>query len=370
MAININIAGEVNEWMLWDVEYMLDYIAKKDEEVNVFVDSTGGYVTAGVQIFNKLKRHSGKVTAYIDGFAASMASVIPLAADEVVLSDNAIVMIHDPLTVTPGNIRDHKASLQMLEKIKDSIVSIYSKKMNIDDKKIRQMMEDETWMNADEALAIGFADRKETEITNNSQQNSAMNAVAGVVARVENFKNIPKEIESKIKGITKEDETNGLNSSINKKKEVENGMNENTEKTEQAANAADLEAAKAQAQTEAAKKAQARVTSIINVFNDAGLQGHAKMSELLTDSSAGEIEALKACNEILKENASKVEETQNQTPQKTAAELELEARNNDAKVVDQVGQSTADDLKEKTGKLNVNSFKTGFGAVLPADTGE
>lgn len=122
------------------------------------INSPGGSVFDGTAIFNAIVRHKATVTTYIDGLAASIASVIALAGDKVVMADNAMFMIHNPWTVAVGNSDDMRKTAEVLDKIRDVMVRVYDKKASLEADAIRDAMAEETWYDADEALDAGFVD--------------------------------------------------------------------------------------------------------------------------------------------------------------------------------------------------------------------
>ena len=129
------------------------------DSVNLYVNSGGGGVYAGVAIYNALKRFGKPITAYIDGLAASIASLIVLAADTVVMPSNAMFMIHNPyLSETSGDAGDLRETADRLDKVKGIIIDTYKQKTGLDEEELAKMMDDETWMDGNEALAFGFTD--------------------------------------------------------------------------------------------------------------------------------------------------------------------------------------------------------------------
>ena len=153
--------GEVvgSEWMAWSADdvypaYVRDFLEKvKDKELEIHINSPGGDVFAGITIYNMLARHTGKKTAYIDGLAASIASVIPMCADEIVMYENAMLMMHKPWTRAAGNADDLADQIKVLEKCEQSIISMYRSKLkdSVSDAEIKQMLKAETWLTAQEA---------------------------------------------------------------------------------------------------------------------------------------------------------------------------------------------------------------------------
>lgn len=128
-------------------------------KINLRINSPGGDVFAAKAIATAIRNHHATVTAYIDGLAASAATTIAIAADEVVMSPGAFFMIHNPWTMAMGDAQEMAKLSAMLEKVGQSIAAEYSAKTGLDAAQITDMMNAETWMNADEALANGFVNR-------------------------------------------------------------------------------------------------------------------------------------------------------------------------------------------------------------------
>jgi ATP-dependent Clp protease protease subunit len=127
--------------------------------ITVWINSPGGDVWAAAQIYNMLLSYSGKVTVKIDGLAASAASVIAMAGDEVLVSPVSMLMIHNPATAAMGDKSDLEQAISMLDSVKDSILNAYVKKTGLSKNKLSKLMDDETWMDADKAVELHFADR-------------------------------------------------------------------------------------------------------------------------------------------------------------------------------------------------------------------
>jgi ATP-dependent Clp protease, protease subunit len=123
------------------------------------LNSPGGSVFDAVAIYNAIKRHSGTVTVWIDGIAASAASYIAMAGDEIVMPENAFLMIHDPAGVAMGTAIDMRAMAEALDKIKGSLLQGYAAKSGRSQDEISPLMAAETWLDAKDALDLGFADR-------------------------------------------------------------------------------------------------------------------------------------------------------------------------------------------------------------------
>lgn len=138
----------------------LNSLPKTVNQINLRVNSGGGDVFDGISIYNRLKQHKAKVTAYVDGLAASIASVIILAADEVVMGEGALVMIHKPWTMAMGNSSDLEETIDRLNDVEEQILGIYQRNTKLDRSELRKMVAEETWLDANQAVEYGFAQRK------------------------------------------------------------------------------------------------------------------------------------------------------------------------------------------------------------------
>lgn len=127
------------------------------ETLNVRINSPGGDVFEARAIMTHLNAFAGKVVAHVDGVAASAASVIMLASDEVRMARGAFVMIHNPWGFAIGDAREMRKSAELLDKVTDELVKDYAAASDQDEKTIRDWMDAETWMTAEEAIANGFA---------------------------------------------------------------------------------------------------------------------------------------------------------------------------------------------------------------------
>lgn len=127
--------------------------------IKLRLNSPGGAVFDGIAIYNALRDHKAKVTTHVDALAASIASVIAMAGDEIVMSKNSSMMIHDGHGVTIGNAKDMRSAADLLDKASDNIASIYAERTGKSTEHYRELMLAETWFTADEAVAEGLADR-------------------------------------------------------------------------------------------------------------------------------------------------------------------------------------------------------------------
>ncbi len=128
------------------------------DEVVVRINSPGGSVFAGLAIYQTLKDHKAKITVKVDGLAASAASVIMMAGDTIIMGTGAMVMTHNPWMVAMGEAKDFREAADMLDKIQTSLISVYEERTGKTGDELKAMMDATTWLTADEAVALGFAD--------------------------------------------------------------------------------------------------------------------------------------------------------------------------------------------------------------------
>ncbi|MMZ49683.1 ATP-dependent Clp protease proteolytic subunit [compost metagenome] len=133
--------------------------------LNVYINSPGGSVFQGQAIHTILKRHQAKITVYIDGVAASIASVIAMAGDTVCMPRNAMMMIHNPWTIAMGNAQELRKQADDLDKIKESLLEAYLNKTGekLDRESLIRMLDEETWLTAQECYDYGLCDELEEE---------------------------------------------------------------------------------------------------------------------------------------------------------------------------------------------------------------
>jgi ATP-dependent Clp protease protease subunit len=131
----------------------------EDAAIDLRLNSPGGSIFDAVAIYNALKRHPGEITVWIDGIAASAASYIAMAGDAIVMPENAFLMIHDPSGLVMGTADDMRSTAEALDKVKGSLIQGYATKSGKPDDEIASLMAAETWLDAKDALDLGFIDR-------------------------------------------------------------------------------------------------------------------------------------------------------------------------------------------------------------------
>lgn len=166
----ILLYGVIGEDGYWDdvtsKQFAEDLKAVEDAvKINVRINSPGGDVFAGQAIYSMLKRCKSEVIVYIDGLAASIASIVAMSGDKIIMPKNAMMMIHKPWTITAGNANDMREEADTLDKIEESLISVYTDKTGLSAEEIKTLLEDETWLTASDALEKGFIDEiEETEV--------------------------------------------------------------------------------------------------------------------------------------------------------------------------------------------------------------
>ena len=186
-SADVYIFDEIGTFGLTAQSFIEEIKSYKDTPISLHINCVGGDVFEGMAIYNVLKKRTARTTVYIEGIAASMGSVIALAGDEVVMAENSLFMIHNAWGGAMGEATEIRKTAALLDKISGEIADIYTKKTNLPYNRVKEMMDEETWLSADEAFNLGFID-------------SISDAIK-VAAKydVSKFKNITdKEIQNKL----------------------------------------------------------------------------------------------------------------------------------------------------------------------------
>jgi len=133
-------------------------LPQSNEDIEVYINSGGGDVFAGSEIFTALKEYKGNVTVKVVGLAASAASVIAMAGDKVLMSPTAQLMIHNVSTTAGGDYRTFEHTAEILKSANQSIANAYKTRTGKSDEELKSLMDVETWFNAQSAIEHGFAD--------------------------------------------------------------------------------------------------------------------------------------------------------------------------------------------------------------------
>ncbi len=155
------------------------------DRLDVHINSGGGFVFEGLAIYNYLNTYDGEVVVHVDGLAASMASVIAMSGDQIIMPENALMMIHNPWDISIGDAEQLRKDADMLDKTKESLISIYVAKTGISVDEVSALMDAETWMSGTDALEQGFA----TEVTDSVDMAASLRG-----ADVSTFKHVPESL--------------------------------------------------------------------------------------------------------------------------------------------------------------------------------
>jgi ATP-dependent Clp protease protease subunit len=154
--------GEISDETWWGDEVtprqFKDELFSGEGNVTIWLNSPGGDCVAASQIYAMLMDYPHNVTVKLDGIAASAASVIAMAGTTVLMAPTALMMCHNPLTVAIGDTDEMQKAISMLDEVKESIINAYQIKSGQSRAKISHLMDAETWMNANKAIELGFAD--------------------------------------------------------------------------------------------------------------------------------------------------------------------------------------------------------------------
>lgn len=185
--------------------FVKDFNKIEAKVINLRVNSPGGSVFDGTTIFNAVKQHPSKTIAHIDGLAASIASVIVMAADEVIMAENAFLMIHEPWSMVVGGSEDMRKEAELLDKVRGTIAKTYTDKSGKEEKEVFDLMADETWFTAEEALENGFVDSIVKDSKDNEQKATAfdLSVFAKVPDELTNINKEPtaRDVETALKDI-------------------------------------------------------------------------------------------------------------------------------------------------------------------------
>lgn len=185
----VYLFDEISWWGISAEQFVKDLNGISSSVINLHVNSPGGSVFDGVSIFNAIKNHKSKVVAHIDGLAASIASVIVMAADEVKMSENAFLMIHDPWSLVVGTSEDMRKEADLLDKVGGIIAKTYMDKTGKTEEEIKDYMAAETWFTAQDALDAGFIDMIE------SDKKESKKAQSATVFDLSAFGNVPDALK-------------------------------------------------------------------------------------------------------------------------------------------------------------------------------
>ena len=184
----ISIYDEIGFWGVSAASFAQDLkdCGNNLKQINLHIHSPGGDVFDGIAIYNLLKNHPANVTVYIDGLAASMASVIAMAGNEIIMPENAMMMIHKPWGIQGGDAEDMRKYADLLDRVENTLIPAYASKTGKTPEELAEMLSAETWLNGKECVEQGFADKLAEPLV----------AMASIKSRkLEDFENMPKAMK-------------------------------------------------------------------------------------------------------------------------------------------------------------------------------
>lgn len=182
----ISIYGDITDCPFMDGEYSAQLMSQKleelkdCEEITVNINSMGGSVAEGVAIYNQLVQHPAKITTVANGFACSIASLIFMAGDTRIMTNASLLMVHNAWIMTVGNANELRKQADDLEKITQASVNVYMEKTGLDEATVKELLDNETWLDANEALELGFA----TEISNEKNEAVAQSVKMSLISMI------------------------------------------------------------------------------------------------------------------------------------------------------------------------------------------
>lgn len=142
---------------------VIEALTELEGDITVRINSGGGSAFQGIGIFNALKTYDGKVTVAVDGIAASAASVVAMAGEEIIMREGALMMVHNASGLTAGTAKDHAKTIEALDRLDSQMASLYAKRSGLKPKEAKSLMDEETWLTGQEAVAKGLADKTDSE---------------------------------------------------------------------------------------------------------------------------------------------------------------------------------------------------------------
>lgn len=190
----VYIFGDITSWP-WYESDVSSYTLSKElqgldvDEIVVHLNSYGGEVAEGLAIYNILRNHKAKVRTVVDGFACSVASVIFMAGEERIMNSASLLMVHNAWSFAYGNAAELRKQADDLDTVTKSIMAAYLERAGIDEDKLKQLLDDETWITPADALEMGFA----TSIIAADTQESGKAAASARKAMYQRILNIRRE---------------------------------------------------------------------------------------------------------------------------------------------------------------------------------
>jgi len=277
---DVNIYEEIGYWGVTAQSFVTDIRALGDVKlINLHINSPGGSVIDGTAIYNVLKNHAARVVVHIDGAAFSMGSLIAMAGDHINMAANGLMMVHNPQGGTFGEAKDLRKTADIIDKMADNMINTYAGRTGIDIATVTDLLNEETWMNAEEALDFGFIDEITGEIDVaanfdlNKFDNVPMHVLAHYIGKKPQVERPAIENTSAVAGSTKVDTIMPLTEDEKKAAEAKAKAEAEDKAKVIAQKAAD----------EALAKEGSRQTSIRSVFSAHGDDFRVQLDECLAN---------------------------------------------------------------------------------------
>lgn len=224
---DIMIYGDITSWPWLESDVSAYNLSKEIaaldvDQINVCINSYGGEVAEGLAIYNSLKNHRAKIKTQVDGFACSIASVIFSAGDERVMNDSSLLMVHNAWTYAGGNAAELRKAADDVEKINEASVKAYMSVVSIDEDELRTLLDNESFIDPEEAVSMGFATSIIKEETDKPSQ-SAKRKVFQMLVNPYQLNNNSEEEDEEAKQA--QEEENEPEQAEEDEEEAENGEN-------------------------------------------------------------------------------------------------------------------------------------------------
>lgn len=260
------------------VRAQIDAIQNKNEKLEVIINSPGGSIFEGLEMYHAIKAYAGDSETIVAGVAASMASIVMLATKKTSIAKGSTVMIHNPLTFVYGNANDMRETAEVLDTIREELVSIYASKSGKDKEDIKQMLDKESWFGGEDAVTHGFADSVVEGYTSSVSGVAAVISQESIHAQMTAMKS--KLTTEEILNYKKQEEIMNITKELvlEKALEVAEGFRaEGRDSVDlEKIKAEAIDAAKPQILTEAIKAEKERISGIIDAFDGTGLKAESK----------------------------------------------------------------------------------------------
>jgi|GEM_PF-2401870 ATP-dependent protease ClpP protease subunit len=323
------IVGNSREWDedSWSAKELNEELNNLGDidELHIRINSGGGNAVEGISIYNSLKKYDEEndvfIKSIIEGLAASISSVIPLASSEIIMAKNSLYMIHMPYAMAMGTADDMRKRAEVLDSVTEIIINTYEDKTGLDREEIKEMMSEETWLESDRALKLNFIDKVENYGMSASVGNDAL-IMNNIEFDLDNFNNIPDNIKN-IKNIK--------NKKKNKKRKDDNDMPFKAFETEE------------------------EFDEFKNSLKDETLKGYLKAEDVLDKFVEVDLEG-----DNLEDIVDKVKEVKNEADEANEELTQIKkdvAFNNRKEKLGKVGVEVVDEDKEEILNMSKKQFK-------------